>query len=180
MSNDEVLSECQRSPRSATQSLRLAAKRVKSSILVERVAEDAFVHVERDLRRYRDGDCIARAAVDLDEFAFVPNPQLRVIGVFLQVVDDHILNIAAHRIDGGHDQIVRERAGRRFAFDAAIDAMRLEQADDNRETAVSLEFLQDDELRIVDLADDDPLEFHLNRHGKLAFDQFWARLQSRL
>ena len=35
--------------------------------------------------------------------------------------------------------------------------------------AVAVDFLEHDDLLLVDLADDDPLQLHLDRHGSLAF-----------
>ena len=47
---------------------------------------------------------------------------------------------------------------------AAVDARRLEDADQDRERAVPLDLLQVDHLLVVDLADDDPRQLHLDGH----------------
>ncbi len=62
--------------------------------------------LEPQLRRYgydeRQGRLI-RGAIDLDEFPFVPNAQLGEIGVFLEIADDDVLDLAAELFDGISD-----------------------------------------------------------------------------
>ena len=65
--------------------------------------------------------------------------------------------------------------GRRHALHPAVDAGRLEDADDDREAALALHLLQHDDLLVVDLADDDPLQFHLHGHGSLALRSALSR-----
>src|SRR5262249_33742402 len=67
------------------------------------------------------------------------------------------------------DEVVRQGPRRRQALDAAVDAGCLEDADHDGETALAVHLLEHDDLLLVDLADDDPLQLHVNGHGGLAF-----------
>jgi putative hemolysin len=51
-------------------------------------------------------------------------------------------------------------------LDAAVDARGLEEPDQDRERAVTVHLLEVDHLLVVDLADDDPREFHLHAHDR--------------
>jgi UDP-glucose 4-epimerase len=82
----------------------------------------------------------------------------------VQVVNQHVLHFAAELLDGGHDQIVRERARRFQPFHAAVDASRFEEADHNGHAALAAHFVQHNVLVVVHIADYDPPQFHLNRH----------------
>src|SRR5258706_3971911 len=48
---------------------------------------------------------------------------------------------------------------------AAVDARRFEDADDDREGPIPLDFLEENDLLLVILVDDDPRKFHLHGHG---------------
>ena len=60
---------------------------------------------------------------------------------------------------------MRQRPRRFEALHAAVDAGGLEDADQDRERARPVDFLEIDHLLIVDLADDDPGQFHRDGHG---------------
>src|SRR5262249_46372860 len=82
---------------------------------------------------------------------------------------ENVLKIAAQVVDDAGDKIVGQWPGRRHPFDAAVDASRLEDADDDGKTAVALHLFQHDDLLIVNLADDDALQFHLDGHRQPLF-----------
>src|SRR6266404_1661641 len=67
---------------------------------------------------------------------------------------------------------MRQRPGRFEALYAAIDARRFENADQNRKRPWAVDFLEVDHLLIVDLADDDPGQFHRDGHGGLSLGVF--------
>src|SRR5262249_25569919 len=69
-------------------------------------------------------------------------------------------------VDHAGDQVVGQGPRGRGAPDAAVDAGGLEDADDDGEAAVAFHFLQHDDLLVVDFADNDPLQFHLDLHGR--------------
>ena len=71
-------------------------------------------------------------------------------------------------LEPGDDQIVGERTRGLNALDPAVDAGGLEQPDDDREAALAVHLAEDDDLVFVHLTDDDPAEFHVDRHGGLA------------
>ena len=65
-----------------------------------------------------------------------------------------------------HDQVVGERPGRDDVLHPPVDARRLEDADHDREAPLAVHLAQDDDLLLVDLGDDDPLQLHLHGHGR--------------
>src|SRR5262249_7344562 len=97
--------------------------------------------------------------------------ELGEVGVVAQVADEDVLQVAAEMIDHAGHQVVSERPRRRHALDAAVDARGLEDADDDGKAAVAFHFLEHDHLLIMDLADNDPLQFHLDRHCSLSFTE---------
>src|SRR3954452_22289696 len=64
---------------------------------------------------------------------------------------------------------MRQWPGRLEPLHAAVDAGRLENHNENRERPRPIDFLKVDHLLIVDLADDDPRQFHRDGHGGLSF-----------
>ena len=60
---------------------------------------------------------------------------------------------------------MRQRPRRFEALHAAVDARGLEDADEDRKRRGAVDFLEIDHLLIVDLADDDPRQFHRDGHG---------------
>src|SRR5271166_3120811 len=64
-----------------------------------------------------------------------------------------------------------QRALGRLVLDAPINARGLEDADHDREHAIAFNFLEENDMLIAILVDDDPHEFHLDRHGKIPL---WA------
>src|SRR5262249_24914504 len=52
---------------------------------------------------------------------------------------------------------------------APVDAGGLENADDDGEAALALDFFEHYHLLVVDFADDDALQLHVLWHGRLAF-----------
>ena len=62
---------------------------------------------------------------------------------------------------------MRQRPRRFEALHAAVDARGLEDADEDRKRAAAVDLLEIDHLLIVDLADDDPGQFHRDGHGAI-------------
>ena len=83
------------------------------------------------------------------------------------IVDDDILNVSAELFNRIHDEIVREWARVLDIQDSPFDAHRFEETDHDGEISFPVRFAEDDHLRIVHFADDDPAKFHLNRHSDL-------------
>ena len=81
-------------------------------------------------------------------------------------MDDHILQFTAKRFNTCFDEVMCQRALGDFSAHTAVDTRCFEQADQNRKRAISFNFTQKDDLLIVDLADDDSSQFHLDKHGK--------------
>src|SRR5262249_11854075 len=137
----------------------------------ESVAPDFAEHVLGDVDRHFRGDSqrdrVARPAVDLDQLAFMSNAEFREIGMLAEVVDINVLQLAAHALDDAGDKVIGGRPRVGDAFDATVDAGRLEDADDDREAAVAVDFLEGDDLLLVDLTNDDPPQLHLDRHERL-------------
>src|SRR5262249_27498542 len=133
------------------------------------LVEDILGDVNGDVGGDGQGNGIAGAAVHLDQLAVVPNAELGVVGVVAQLADVDIADFAAELLDDVGDEVVRQGPRRRQALDAAVDAGCLEDADHDGETALAVHLLEHDDLLLVDLADDDPLQLHVNGHGGLAF-----------
>jgi hypothetical protein len=81
-------------------------------------------------------------------------------------MDDDILHLAAQCLNGRLQQIMSQWARRFLTLHAAVDAGRFEQADQNREFAVPFDFAKKDDLLIIDFADNDAGQFHLNEHNQ--------------
>src|SRR5262249_48466138 len=82
-----------------------------------------------------------------------------------QLADDDVLKFAAQSLDRADQEVVRQWPGRFKSFDAAVDARRLENADQDWERPRAGDFFEIDHLLIVDLANDDPRQFHRDGHG---------------
>ena len=65
------------------------------------------------------------------------------------------------------DEIVRQRPGGSKAFHAAVDHGRFEQPDEDGESPLTLDFLQVNDLIVVDFADNDSRKFHRDGHGRI-------------
>src|SRR3954452_1582798 len=66
---------------------------------------------------------------------------------------------------------MRQWPGRLEPLHAAVDAGRLENHNENRERPRPIDFLKIDHLLIVDLADDDPRQFHRDGHGGVSLSE---------
>ena len=111
------------------------------------------------------GDGVAGAAVDLNHIATALHADFGEVGVLAQVADDDVLSFAAESLDRRLEQIVSQRALRIFLFDAAVDAGRLEQADQDWKHPLAIDFAEVDHLLVVEFADDDAGKFHRHEHG---------------
>ena len=134
----------------------------------EHVLEHLFGDVNREVRLAGHGhrDRVGGPGVDLDDLAILEHANHGVVGVVLEFRDHHVLELTAEQINRRHQQVVRERAGRLVVLHPPVDARGLEEPDQDRERPVTLDLLQVDNLLVVDLADDDPREFHLDTHGR--------------
>src|SRR5512135_962352 len=118
--------------------------------------DDLAGDVDRDVDGHGDGDGVARPRVHLDQLAVVADPELGVVGVVAKLADVDVLQLAAEQLDRVSQQVVRQRSGGGQALDPAIDARRLEDADDDRERPLAVHLLEEDDLLLVVLVDDDP------------------------
>lgn len=140
---------------------------LQKSLFIQRISEHIFIDKDRHFGGDRDRDCVAGAAIDFDEFTRLSHAKFCEVGVFLQVVDHHILKFATQSFNGRDDQVVREWPRRFFTADAPADAHDFEDSDDNGKRAIPIDLFQDDDMLIINNAADDPTEFHLNWHGHL-------------
>src|SRR5260370_15765417 len=143
--------------------------RGKRLLLLARFFDHVLRHVDRHFRRYRYRDSVAGPTIDFDQLAVLADAQPGEIGVLTQLVDVNVLQVAAEVVDDGADQIMRHGAGPHDSLDAPVDAQRLEQADHDGKRAFPVDLVEHDNLLIVDLVDDDSLQFHQNGHGSLSF-----------
>jgi hypothetical protein len=77
-------------------------------------------------------------------------------------------------LDGRDDQVMRERPRRDDVLHPPVDAGRLKDADDDGKTALALHLAQDNDLLLVDFGDDDPLQLHLDGHGRTSQQVWWT------
>src|SRR5262249_41984855 len=122
----------------------------RDSLFLHRLFQHVFGDVDRHFRGNGQGDGVAGPAIHLDQLAVLANAQLGKIGVLAQFTDIDVLKIAAELFDGAGDQVVRQRPRRLLAAHAAIDAGRLEDADDDRKAAVAVHLAEHDDLLVVD------------------------------
>src|SRR5437870_3762129 len=141
-------------------------------LIIARFADNVLRNIDGDVGGDRQCDRIARTAVDFDQFSVLANSELRVVGVVAQLVDVDILKFRAQVVDHIGDKVVGQWPWGVFFPDTASDAGRFEYADDDRKNPIAVDFLQPDHLMVDDLANDDPLKFHLYRHGQPRF-QTW-------
>ena len=73
----------------------------------------------------REGQRVARPAVDLDQLTVLPNPDHGVVNVLLQAGDHDVLQVASQGRNGALEQIVSQRPRRNVSLDAAIDALMM-------------------------------------------------------
>jgi hypothetical protein len=66
---------------------------------------------------------------------------------------------------------VRERPRGGNAFEAAVDRIGLAAADHDRKVPLPVHLAQDDDLLILHFADDNFVEFHLNRHRRYSISR---------
>src|SRR5208337_1068532 len=142
---------------------------LRQPLFTAHFTEHVFSDIDGYLGGNRQGNGVAGPAVHLDQLPIKADAQLGKIGVVAQLADEDVLQFAAHVIDDAGHQVVSQRPGRRHALDAPVDAGGLEDDDDDGKAPVAFHFFQHDYLLIVDLADDDPFQFHLDRHGSLTF-----------
>src|SRR5208283_1212974 len=140
------------------------------------LVDDVFGHVDRHVDGHGQGDGVAGARIDLDELAVVSDPQLGEIGVLAQLVDVNVLQLPSQKLDRVRQQVMSQRALGRLVLDAPVDARGLENADHDREHAIAFNFLEENDMLIAILVDDDPHEFHLDRHGKIPLSAGSRRL----
>src|SRR3954454_8795019 len=152
-------------PRASFSSPRVACHDVASGALLAHLVDDVSGDEDRDVDGHGDGDGVAGAGVDLDDLAGVADPELGVIGVVAQLADEDVLQLAAEQLDGVGQQVVGQGARGGEPLDAAVDAGRLEDADHDRERALAIDLLEENDLLLVVLVDDDPRKFHLHGHG---------------
>src|SRR4029078_5471337 len=102
-------------------------------------------------------------------------------GMILELADYDILQLGPQVFVDAHQQIVRQRTGRMVLLDAAIDARGLGYVGQNRKGALAVDFLEIDDLLVVDFADDDPRQLHVDRHtGPPAIDEVYERETCRV
>ena len=107
-----------------------------------------------------------RASISISSpWCFTPQPgEVRVL---LQLVDDHVLQLRPQVLDHVDDQVVRQRPRRGVALHAAVDAGGLEDADEDGKGPLAPDLLQVNDLLVVPLTDNDPRQFHRDRHGRI-------------
>ena len=111
------------------------------------------VFSDKDGNRRRDaqGDRVARPAVDFDQRSVVTDHQLSEERSLFQVVDLDALELSSQLVDHVRQQVVRERAGRRFALQPTVDRVRFSATDDDGKLALAGHFFQDNDLLILHL-----------------------------
>jgi len=72
----------------------------------------------------------------------------RVEHVVTQIAYDYLFYLGAEILNHACEQIVCHRAGRRDAFQSAVDRKNLDYADHNRKTPLAGTLLEDDHLLI--------------------------------
>src|SRR3954454_3611363 len=92
-------------------------------------------NVDRHLGGDGQGDGVAGTAVNFDHFAVEADAQLGEVGMVLELADVDVAQFATEVVDDAGHQVVGQWPGRRQAAHPAVDAGRLENADDNGETA---------------------------------------------
>ena len=115
--------------------------------------------IDKDRQRrvvmHSQGDRVAGAAVEFDHVIVFANADLSVIRMFNQMSDDDILGFAAQFINGVLKQIVRQRSRRCVSLNPAVDAHRLEQANQDWKRAGAPDLSQEHDLLVVNLTDND-------------------------
>ena len=136
-------------------------------LLIERFPQHLFADIYGDSGGDRQCNRVAGSAIHFDEFPIPPDPEPGEVRVLFQVTDDDILDLPTQLLHHRCDEVVGERPGGLHALDPPLDAGRFEDPDHNWEATLPFHFFQDDHLVVVHLVDDDPTEFHLNRHSGL-------------
>src|SRR5437762_1401335 len=131
-----------------------------------RVVDHRLLDVDRRARPQRQRDRVARARVDRHHVAVAVQRQVdeRVEGVLLQVADDDLFDFGLQIADDVAQQIVGHRPRRRDVLDLQRDRVRLEDADRDREHLLPLLVAEDDDRRVRDEVDHQPLHGHLDLH----------------
>ena len=135
----------------------------------DHLVQHVFLDVDWQMRLAgdRDGDGVGGAGIDFDDLAIGPDAELCEVGMVLEIGDDHVVEFAAQALDNLADEVVRERPRRSEALHAAVDHGCFEQADENGEGPLAVDFFQIDDLVVVDFADNDPREFHRDGHDRI-------------
>src|SRR5213592_1757447 len=115
------------------------------SRLDRRQREQALAREDRRLEPQGDGDRVGRPGVDLDHGVAAVDVQLGVVGVVLDLGDEHLPQVRAESQDHLLEQVVGERTRELHAGELHRDRAGLGGPDPDRQHTLAFLLLQDDD-----------------------------------
>src|SRR3972149_6396526 len=122
--------------------------RLLSGGIHRRQLQQVLLGEDRCLEPQRHGDAVRRAGVDLDHVILAVDVELGVVGVLLDLGDEHMPEISTQADDDLFHEVVREGSGELHAGQLHGDGARLRRPDPDGQPPLALFLLEDDHRRV--------------------------------